>query len=335
MEEYDQISSTEEDYTLLQYTEIRGKCARRSDQGCRGHRMDGWTGARRPRVKRMNAHVKHMRCKTNKLYYVTMFAMIRAWDLYNSYRQLATMSHNAQPHATSTQLSWVNDMMAHVEPDRVSEFSTSGTSGDVSVFWEPDSLCMTDPFVLHAPSPQPPPQWKFPTPSSPSSPTPDVKLSKLSVCNKMGQLLKCQDHAHPNVNIKDPDSVPSINSALSQSQKTVLAALLDKISESQRAAAMLNDEQKDSKRKVVRLYEHKLLETLATLTSGSLMMLTLMMTPTRRIFLLIVPPSSCLHLMLPPSTSVVKKQELNGKEICSKQNEAIIEEMKACTAVLE
>lgn len=115
-----------------------------------------------------------------QLYYVTMFAMIRAWDLYNSYRQLATMSHNAQPHATSTQLSWVNDMMAHVEPDRVSEFSTSGTSGDVSVFWEPDSLCMTDPFVLHAPSPQPPPQWKFPTPSSPSSPTPDVKLSKLS-----------------------------------------------------------------------------------------------------------------------------------------------------------
>ncbi|KAG1817671.1 uncharacterized protein BJ212DRAFT_1299188 [Suillus subaureus] len=63
------------------------------------------------------------------------------------------MCHNT--HSPSRVPSWVNDMMTHIEPSRVSEFSTSGTGDDVSVFWEPDPDSYTDLFVLPAPSLQP------------------------------------------------------------------------------------------------------------------------------------------------------------------------------------
>ncbi|KAG2369211.1 hypothetical protein BDR07DRAFT_756360 [Suillus spraguei] len=56
-------------------------------------------------------------------YYVTRLGMIR----------------NTHLRATSTQPSWINNMMAHIKPNRVSEFSTSGTGDDVDVFWEPPS----------------------------------------------------------------------------------------------------------------------------------------------------------------------------------------------------
>jgi hypothetical protein len=47
-------------------------------------------------------------------------------------------------------------MMAYVEPGRVSEFSTSGTGDDISVFWEPHpDSSYTDLFVLPALSSQP------------------------------------------------------------------------------------------------------------------------------------------------------------------------------------
>ncbi|KAG2098554.1 hypothetical protein BD769DRAFT_1394387 [Suillus cothurnatus] len=61
-------------------------------------------------------------------------------------------SQTTHPHATSTQLSWINDMMAHVQPNRLSEFSISGTGDDVEVFWKPAPSCATDPFVHAAPS---------------------------------------------------------------------------------------------------------------------------------------------------------------------------------------
>ncbi|KAG1844887.1 hypothetical protein C8R48DRAFT_780105 [Suillus tomentosus] len=60
------------------------------------------------------------------------------------------MSYYA-PFAT-TQPSWIEAMMAHVQTDRVSEFSTSGHGDDISVFWEPDSLSFTDRFTTHSPT---------------------------------------------------------------------------------------------------------------------------------------------------------------------------------------
>ncbi|KAG1831117.1 hypothetical protein EV424DRAFT_1534629 [Suillus variegatus] len=47
---------------------------------------------------------------------------------------------------------------------------------------------------------------------------------------------------------KDPDSVPNMDATLSQSQKIDIAALLNKVSENQRAAAAMNNEQKESER---------------------------------------------------------------------------------------
>ncbi|KAG1851569.1 hypothetical protein C8R48DRAFT_676480, partial [Suillus tomentosus] len=89
------------------------------------------------------------------------------------------MCHNTHSptRATSTLPSWVSDMMAHVVPDRVAEFSISGTGDDVSVFWEPD-LSYTDPFVLPASSFQPPSGQNLEFPILPS-PVPDAKSSKL------------------------------------------------------------------------------------------------------------------------------------------------------------
>lgn len=49
---------------------------------------------------------------------------------------------------------------------------------------------------------------------------------------------------------KDPDSVPNMDATLSQSQKIDIAALLNKVSENQRAAAAMNNEQKESERMV-------------------------------------------------------------------------------------
>lgn len=92
---------------------------------------------------------------------------------------LATMCHNTHSptRATSTQPSWVSDMMAHVEPDRVAEFSICGTGDDVSVFWEPD-LSYTDPFILPASSFQSASEQNLKFPILPS-PAPDAKSSKL------------------------------------------------------------------------------------------------------------------------------------------------------------
>lgn len=49
---------------------------------------------------------------------------------------------------------------------------------------------------------------------------------------------------------KDPDSVPNMDATLSQSQKIDIAALLNKVSENQRATAAMNNEQKESERMV-------------------------------------------------------------------------------------
>lgn len=59
------------------------------------------------------------------------------------------MSHNipCPPATSSTQPPWINDMNVCIWPDRMAEFSTSGTGADVLVFLEPDSasLSITDP----------------------------------------------------------------------------------------------------------------------------------------------------------------------------------------------
>lgn len=68
--------------------------------------------------------------------------------------------------------------MSHVEPDRVAEFSISGTGDDVSVFWEPD-LSYTDPFILPASLFQSASEQNLKFPILPS-PAPDAKSSKLS-----------------------------------------------------------------------------------------------------------------------------------------------------------
>ncbi|KAG1892859.1 uncharacterized protein F5891DRAFT_986375 [Suillus fuscotomentosus] len=197
----------------------------------------------------------------------------------------------------------------------------------------------------------------------------------------MGQLLRYQDHAHPNVNIKDPDSVPSINSAL-----------LDKISESQRAAvrpmvfsafawyfivarrtqvisshwlffgsfahppsvlsissvgsllsflahtaAMLNNEQKDSERKKAEADLRKLddVDIDDDIDDDSdKENISPYHAPKQ-----LSPPHASTKRICREQTGTEWQSVLDvikhGKEIQSKQNEAVIEEMKACTAVLE
>ncbi|KAG1775008.1 hypothetical protein EV702DRAFT_1199857 [Suillus placidus] len=81
------------------------------------------------------------------------------------------------PFAT-TQPSWIEAMMAHVQADCVCKFSTSGGSDDTSVFWEPDLLSFTDPFTTHSPT-----DSTIPLPSLenfstlPSSPSPTATVS--------------------------------------------------------------------------------------------------------------------------------------------------------------
>ncbi|KAG2370327.1 hypothetical protein BDR07DRAFT_1476323 [Suillus spraguei] len=60
-------------------------------------------------------------------------------------------SYTNNPHATNTQLSWIEDMIAHVQPHHMSEFSVSGSGEDTSVFWEL-GLTVPDPFATHSPS---------------------------------------------------------------------------------------------------------------------------------------------------------------------------------------
>lgn len=52
----------------------------------------------------------------------------------------------------TTQPFWFEDMMAHVQADCVSEFSTSGSCDDVSAFWKPELSSFTDPFTTHSPT---------------------------------------------------------------------------------------------------------------------------------------------------------------------------------------
>ncbi|KAG1766030.1 hypothetical protein EV702DRAFT_1050818 [Suillus placidus] len=80
------------------------------------------------------------------------------------------MSYYA-PCAT-TQPFWVKDMMTHVQADRESEFSTSGSGDDVSVYWEPVSS-FTDPFKTYSPTNTilPPPLSLKNLPTLPLSPT--------------------------------------------------------------------------------------------------------------------------------------------------------------------
>ncbi|KAG2147058.1 hypothetical protein BD769DRAFT_1382180 [Suillus cothurnatus] len=106
--------------------------------------------------------------RASKSNQISLIVMLRMWSL----RLLLTpMSHYA-PFAT-TQLSWIEDMIAHVQADRVSEFSTSGSGDDTSVFWEPDLSSFADPFATYSPtdstiSPPPSSLENFPTlPSSP------------------------------------------------------------------------------------------------------------------------------------------------------------------------
>lgn len=52
----------------------------------------------------------------------------------------------------NTQPSWIEDMMAHVQADRLSEFSTCGSGDDVSIYWEPELSSFTDPFITNSPT---------------------------------------------------------------------------------------------------------------------------------------------------------------------------------------
>ncbi|KAG2086690.1 hypothetical protein BD769DRAFT_1681103 [Suillus cothurnatus] len=80
------------------------------------------------------------------------------------------MSYHAS--YVTTQPFWIKDMMTHVQADRVSEFSTSGSGDDVSVYWEPVSS-FTDPFKTYSPTDTilPPPSSLENLPTLPLSPT--------------------------------------------------------------------------------------------------------------------------------------------------------------------
>lgn len=93
---------------------------------------------------------------------------------------MLAMSTN-NPHATTTQPSWLEDVMAHVQPHHMPEFSEFASGKDASVFWESGSI-VTDSFapptdhpiqVLPAPSPlgefQTHPSSKSPTGRSPDA----------------------------------------------------------------------------------------------------------------------------------------------------------------------
>ncbi|KAG0695474.1 hypothetical protein DFH29DRAFT_1005451 [Suillus ampliporus] len=72
------------------------------------------------------------------------------------------MSDYAPYVTTQPSCNWIEDMMAHVQADRLSEFSTFGSSDDLSIYWEPD--------LSSLPSSPPPSSFK-PPPTLPSPPT--------------------------------------------------------------------------------------------------------------------------------------------------------------------
>jgi len=82
----------------------------------------------------------------------------------------AAMSYHAS--YVTTQPFWIKDMMTHVQADRMSEFSTSGSGDNVSVYWEPVSS-FTDPFKTYSPTDTilPPPSSLENLPTLPLSPT--------------------------------------------------------------------------------------------------------------------------------------------------------------------
>ncbi|KAG2124861.1 hypothetical protein DEU56DRAFT_744203 [Suillus clintonianus] len=156
------------------------------------------------------------------------------------------------------------------------------------------------------------------------------------VRNKMGQLLKYHE---------DPDSVPSMDTTLSQSQKIVIAALLDKVSENQRVAAAMNDEQKESERK----------KADADRVGGEVIRAQASRSTTRQSRkreIDQVDDSDKENVSPRPTRSAPAAKRIRrektgtewetvldvvkfGEEQRSRQNEAVIEEMRACTAVLE
>ncbi|KAG1844147.1 hypothetical protein F4604DRAFT_1980497 [Suillus subluteus] len=76
-------------------------------------------------------------------------------------------------HYLTTQPSWIEDMMAHVQADRLSDFSTFGSGNDVSIYWEPELSSFTDPFTTNSPTDTilPSPTSFKNLPTLPSSPT--------------------------------------------------------------------------------------------------------------------------------------------------------------------
>ncbi|KAG1748213.1 hypothetical protein EDB19DRAFT_1905267 [Suillus lakei] len=72
----------------------------------------------------------------------------------------------------TTQPSWIKDMMAHVQADQLSEFSTFGSSDDILIYWDPDLSSFTDPFTTNSPTDTilPPPSSFKNSPTLPSSP---------------------------------------------------------------------------------------------------------------------------------------------------------------------
>ncbi|KAG1885328.1 uncharacterized protein F5891DRAFT_1201910 [Suillus fuscotomentosus] len=92
------------------------------------------------------------------------------------------MTPQAMPYCAHHNCTWIKDMLAHVQIHRVSEFSTSGSGDDVSVFWEPDLSFFTDPFAIHSPTNTqaivhaPSPLQEFLTPPSSSTGSPDAQI---------------------------------------------------------------------------------------------------------------------------------------------------------------
>ncbi|KAG1862319.1 hypothetical protein C8R48DRAFT_773765 [Suillus tomentosus] len=92
------------------------------------------------------------------------------------------MTPQAMPYCAHHNCTWIKDMLAHVQIHRVSEFSTSGSGDNVSVFWEPDLSSFTDPFAIHSPTNTqaivhaPSPLQEFLTPPSSSTGSPDAQI---------------------------------------------------------------------------------------------------------------------------------------------------------------
>ncbi|KAG2120174.1 hypothetical protein BD769DRAFT_1390378 [Suillus cothurnatus] len=88
---------------------------------------------------------------------------------------MAAMPYYTHPHhvPSTAESSWIEDMIAHIKVCHISEFLMSGSGENVSVFWGPELLSLTDPFSIHSPTNTilctPSPLWEVAAP--PSSPT--------------------------------------------------------------------------------------------------------------------------------------------------------------------